>query len=121
MQKPHARPERKEPKEQRLLVPLAFGLFLAVLAVFWPAGDNQFLNYDDPEYVTSNPHIHAGLTWSTVQWAFSGVNETGNWHPVTWLSHAVDWQLFGQNPRGHHEMSVFLHGLATALLFIVLA
>jgi tetratricopeptide (TPR) repeat protein len=104
----------------RLLIALlALVLFAGTVAVYWPATDNEFVNYDDPEYVTSNPHVQEGLTWAGFKWAFR-TEHASNWHPVTWLSHMLDWQRFGNNPIGHHLDSVIIHGANSALLFFVL-
>lgn len=94
-------------------------LFLLVAAVFWPATGYQFVNFDDPQYVTENTHVQAGLTRSSLQWALRST-ETGNWHPLTWLSHLLDCQAFGMRPRGHHLTSVLLHAVNAVLLFVVL-
>ncbi len=102
---------------QTLLLCLA--LIVAVCACYAPAIHNQYLNYDDNKYVTDNPHVKAGLTWATVKWAFT-TTEEANWHPLTWLSHALDYQLFGLNPAGTHAMNILLHALNAALLFLLL-
>ena len=101
--------------------PVLIGLLLAVtaLAVYWPALTCGFTNYDDPEFVTSNAHVQGGITWENVVWAFSN-QLAGNWHPLTVLSHALDWQLFGVHPGGHHLTSLLLHMANTVLLFVLL-
>lgn len=96
---------------------LAAGLALAVIALFWPALQGGFVNYDDPDYLTANAHVQAGLTWAGVKWAFT-TGHASNWHPLTWLSHQLDWQLFGDRPWGHHLTSVLGHGLNSALVFL---
>ena len=105
------------PKKQRLLLGLL--LVVATLAVYWPVSHHPFLNYDDDLYVVYNPHVHAGLQWATVAWAFTSF-DASNWHPLTWLSHALDYQLFQLNPAGHHEVNLVLHLLNVLLLFWVL-
>lgn len=95
-------------------------LVLLVLATFWPSLANDFLNYDDPHYITENQQVQAGLTFAGVRWAFANIEQTANWHPVTWLSHMADCELFGRSPRGHHFTNVLLHALNTALLFTLL-
>ena len=102
-----------------LLLP-ALLLFAGVLVVFWPALKNGFINYDDPLYVTKNPHLEGGLTFSNILWAFTDTHQAGFWHPVTWLSHLLDVQLFGLSPAGHHFTSVLFHAINSALLFFVL-
>ena len=79
----------------------------------------DFVNYDDDTYVYSNPLITGGLTISGVIYAFSG-RHSGNWHPLTTLSHMVDCQLWGTRPGGHHLTNIVLHTIAVVLLFLVL-
>jgi tetratricopeptide (TPR) repeat protein len=94
-------------------------LFLLVAAVFLPAVTDHFITYDDPVYVTENAHVTGGLTWENVRWAFTST-EASNWHPLTWISHMADCQLFGLRARGHHLTSVLLHAMNSVLLFLVL-
>ncbi|MGC2271189.1 MAG: glycosyltransferase family 39 protein [Candidatus Sulfotelmatobacter sp.] len=94
-------------------------LVLVTLAFYNPVVHNGFTNFDDNGYVTDNLHVRAGLTWETVKWAFTS-REDANWHPITWLSHALDCQLFGLNPVGHHYVSVLLHATNAVLLFLLL-
>jgi protein O-mannosyl-transferase len=98
---------------------LCLGLVLLVLAFYNPVVRNGFTNMDDNGYITENPHVKAGLTWTTVKWAFTTV-EMANWHPLTWLSHALDCQLFGLNPIGHHYENVLIHAANALLLFWLL-
>ena len=92
---------------------------LAAIALYNPISRAPFLNYDDDYYIIQNSHVRAGLTWSTVTWAFHST-ELSNWHPVTWLSHALDVQMFGMNPTGHHYVNVLLHTLNAVLLLLFL-
>jgi tetratricopeptide (TPR) repeat protein len=94
-------------------------LFLLVLATFLPAIGNDFVGYDDPQYVSANPHVQQGLSWETTRWAFSNT-EVAAWHPLVWLSHALDYQLFGLRTWGHHLTGVLLHALDAVLCFLVL-
>jgi protein O-mannosyl-transferase len=94
-------------------------LVLATLALYNPVSHHPFVNYDDDRYVTDNVHVRAGLHWETVKWAFTTYDEA-NWHPLTWLSHALDFQVFGMNPAGHHYENVLLHALNAMLLFWLL-
>jgi len=96
-------------------------ILLAVVtaAVYSPVARNPFTDYDDTIYVTNNLHVQAGLTWKTLAWAWT-TTEAENWHPLTWLSHALDWQLFGLSPAGHHLTSLLLHVLNVLLLFLLL-
>ncbi|MGA8539857.1 MAG: tetratricopeptide repeat protein [Terriglobales bacterium] len=98
---------------------LCLMLTAAVLLAYSPVTHNGFLNYDDDTYITNNPHVRAGLTWATVKWAFITYDEA-NWHPLTWLSHALDCQLFGLNPAGPHLVNVLLHAANAVLLFLLL-
>ncbi len=77
-----------------------------------------FTNFDDPGYVTQNAHVRAGVTWSGLLWALKST-EQSNWHPVTWISHMLDCQVFGLNAAGHHVTNLLLHLAATLLLFTV--
>ena len=103
---------------RRGLICLFLGLI--TLAVFAPSLTHDFLVYDDQVYVTENPHVQAGLTWQGVGWAFRS-SAASNWHPVTWLSHMLDCQLYGLKPAGHHLTNVLLHAANTLLLFLVLS
>ena len=104
--------------EKRNVV-LGLLLALATLALYNPVVHHPFVNFDDDRYVTDNAHVRAGLHWETVKWAFTSYDEA-NWHPLTWLSHALDCQLFGLNPAGPHYINVLLHALNAVLLFWVL-
>jgi hypothetical protein len=95
------------------LAMLTFGVYSAVAT-------HPFVNYDDPDYVTENPHVTAGLTWKTVKWALTST-EQFNWHPLTWISHALDCQLFGLSAGGHHITSLILHIVNVVLLFLLLS
>ena len=92
---------------------------VATLALYNPGNRHPFVNYDDDRYVTENAHVHNGLNWDTITWAFAAT-EQGNWHPLTWLSHALDYQLFHQNPTGHHFTSLLIHAANAVLLFLLL-
>ncbi|GFO53686.1 hypothetical protein GMSM_06930 [Geomonas sp. Red276] len=98
-------------------------LIAATLLLYLQCGRHDFIILDDQLYVSKNPSIAGGLTADSVKWAFSlGSTETsGNWHPVTWLSHILDVQLFGLNPAGHHLVNVFWHALDVGLLFLFLS
>lgn len=98
---------------------LSLGLMLVTLFVYNPVVHNGFIGFDDPAYVTGNQHVRSGLTWNTVTWAWRST-EHANWHPLTWLSHALDYQFFGLNPAGHHFVNVFLHSIVVIVLFLSL-
>ncbi|MGH9514732.1 MAG: glycosyltransferase family 39 protein [Terriglobales bacterium] len=98
-----------------------FSLSLVLLTVlaYLPVRNNAFINFDDNHYITENAHVKAGISWDTVKWAFT-THDAANWHPLTWLSHALDCELFGLNPAGHHFVNLLLHGLNVVLLFLIL-
>ena len=95
-------------------------LAAVTIALYSPVIGHSFVVLDDDDYVTGNPHIQGGLAWSTIKWAFTST-DASNWHPLTWLSHALDYQLFALNPAGHHFDSVLIHALNAVLLFLLLA
>ena len=99
----------------------ALGLLLVIATVglYYPVSGHPFVNYDDNVYVTENEQVKSGLNWDTLQWAFT-TTEAGNWHPLTWLSHTLDYQLFQADPAGHHNTNLLLHVLNALLLFSVL-
>lgn len=105
----------REPK--RLL---AVVLVLITLALYSPVVDNDFINYDDPDYVTANQVVKRGLTVAGVRWAFRST-VLGNWHPLTWLSHMLDCTLFGVSPTGPHIVNVLWHSTNVVLLFFLLS
>ena len=105
------------PVAQKILLGLV--LVIAVIAVYYPVHWQPFANYDDADYVFDNFHVKAGLTWATIQWAMT-TRAAANWHPVTWMSHALDTQMFGLNPAGPHDVNVLLHIVNALLLFWVL-
>ena len=104
---------------QKRNVVLGLLLILVTLALYNPVIHHPFVNFDDDRYITDNIHVIGGLHWSTMRWAFTSFEEA-NWHPLTWLSHALDCQLFGLNPAGHHYVNVLLHAANVLLLFWIL-
>jgi tetratricopeptide (TPR) repeat protein len=98
---------------------ICLGLALAVLAAYGPVWRAGFITFDDPVYVTANPHVQGGLSWAGLIWAFTTGDAT-NWHPLTWVSHMLDFQIYGMNPAGHHLTSVALHLANSILLFLLL-
>ena len=98
---------------------VAAALAALVLVVFWPTLGNDFVNYDDDRYVTDNPHVQHGFDAASLRWAWT----TGHfyWHPLTSMSHILDWRLYGDAAAGHHATSVALHAANTALVFLLLA
>jgi protein O-mannosyl-transferase len=105
-------------REKRSTI-LCLLLMLVTLAFYNPIVHNQFTNLDDDIYIVHNPHVSQGLTWDTVKWAFTSF-DAANWHPITWLSHALDCQLFRLNPVGHHYVNVLLHAGNAILLLLLL-
>ena len=93
-------------------------LVLITLAVYGQGIDHGFVNYDDNEYVYENPHVRHGLTGKGAGWAFT-TTRTGNWHPLTWLSHMLDCELFELNAGHHHLVNLCLHILNSLLLYLV--
>jgi tetratricopeptide (TPR) repeat protein len=104
----------------RWRLPLAL-IVIAVLtaAIYWPVLHNGFIDFDDDEYVTVNMAVRSGLTLKGFVWAFTTFH-AGNWHPLTWLSHMLDVELFGLNPLGHHVTSMVLHIVNSILLCALL-
>lgn len=98
---------------------LVLGLIAITFLVYWPALSCGFVNYDDPDFVSQNPNVQAGLTWPALRWAFT-TGHSGNWMPLTWLSHMIDYRVFGLRPDGHHFTSVLIHAANTALCFVLL-
>ena len=92
---------------------------VAAVATYYPVRNHPFLHFDDSKYVTANPQVQGGLSWSTVEWAFT-TYYAANWHPLTWLSHALDCEMFGPDPAGPHEVNLLLHVVNLLLLFWVL-
>ncbi|MGZ4961035.1 MAG: tetratricopeptide repeat protein [Limisphaerales bacterium] len=96
---------------------ICLALIGLIAAVYWPVRHFEFLLYDDTIYVSLNEHVHRGLSWSQVAWAFT-TRECNMWHPLTWLSHLLDWQLFGNDAGKHHIAPVLFHiGSSIALFF----
>lgn len=94
-------------------------LAFATFAIYWPVRHYGFVNYDDDDYVSNNPVVRAGLTWPGFVWAFDDQHDC-NWHPLTWLSHMTDCQLFGVNPGAMHLENVLLHCANAVLLLLLL-
>ena len=103
------------PSRALILLSLAFG----TLALYWPVRTHDFIWLDDPDYVTENAFVKMGLSWESIGWAFTHTFSS-NWHPLTWISHMLDWQLFGANAGGHHLMSVAFHAANSVLLLLLL-
>ena len=105
------------PRKSMLWASLA--LMIITLLAYLPAGESQFVDYDDGAYVTQNAVIQGGLSADNLRWAFTQTHSS-NWHPLTWISHMLDCELFGLNPRGHHLMAVGLHAFSAGLCGLAL-
>jgi len=93
-------------------------LFVLVVWVFEPCLQGSFHFFDEQSYILGNSRVNSGLSWANVGWAFYGFG-SANWHPLTWLSHMLDVQVYGLNPWGHHLTNLLLHALNTVLVFLV--
>jgi protein O-mannosyl-transferase len=102
-----------------VLVCVSGALFVATAALYWPACDYGFVNFDDDIYVSANPEVLGGLRPGGMRWAVT-TNHDANWHPLTWWSLQCDAELFGPGPRGFHRTNVLLHAVNAALLFLTL-
>ena len=116
---PRAAPLAGEVRTRASIPLLAFLIAALSLLVYLPVLRNGFVDLDDPAYVTQNDHVRAGLSWKDFQWALSST-EAANWHPLTWLSHMLDCQIFGLHAAGHHAVNAIFHALNAALLFLLL-
>jgi hypothetical protein len=94
-------------------------LAFLVVAAFWSVLGHDFVGFDDEKYVTVNRHVHEGFTASGLRWAWSTFH-AANWHPLTWMSHMLDWKLYGADPAGHHLTSLLLHVANALLVFLLL-
>src|SRR2546425_7172883 len=103
----------------RRTVPVCLLLILATVWSYWPVKDAGFLNFDDNQYVTNNPRVFQGLTAASIAWAFTTFH-AANWHPLTWLSHMLDSQIFGLNAGGHLLVNALIHAANALLLFLFL-
>lgn len=104
---------------KKYLVPcICLALVLATLIVYCRVCNHDFIDFDDDMYITENKNVQNGLTWQNIKWAFT-TNHAYNWHPLTWLSHMLDCQLFGLKPAGHHVTNVLFHTANTLLLFLL--
>ena len=102
---------------------LRFAICAALIAITWAVFGQTvghgFVNFDDPNYVSENDQVRAGLNWDGVVWAFTHIH-SHNWHPLTTMSHMLDCQFFGVKPGAHHFVNVLLHSATAVLLFLLL-
>jgi protein O-mannosyl-transferase len=112
----YAHPVTTSPRDR-----VVFAILLSALVVvaFWPVLGNGFVNFDDENYVAKNPHVLPGLEIPGLGWAWTATR-AANWHPLTWISHMLDCQLYGTAPWGHHLSSLLFHLASTLLLFLAL-
>jgi len=105
--------------EQKLFALISLVLALGTLVLYWPITQQPFVQFDDEQYIVGNPHVTSGLNATNFVWAFT-TSEQANWHPLTWLSHQLDCNLFGLNAGGHHLVNLLCHIANTLLLFVFL-
>jgi protein O-mannosyl-transferase len=112
-----------EATQDKILIPVLICLALAILTVttFWSLKDCGFINFDDTVYVYENAYVQSGLNWNSIGQAFSSelAELSCHWHPLTWLSLMLDYQIFGLNPHGYHLMNLLFHIMNTILLFLI--
>ena len=106
--------------QKYVLIVICAALVTATFVAYEPIRHNGFVTYDDDLYVTENTHVNGGITRQSVVWAFTINYDTGNWHPVTWLSHMLDCEIYGLNPLGHHITNLLIHVANSLLLFLLL-
>ena len=94
-------------------------LIIGIVVVYIKVQNFDFVGYDDELYVTQNHHVQKGISLEGIKWAFTTFH-SANWHPLTWLSHMLDGELYGLNPAGHHWTNVEFHIANTILLFFIL-
>ncbi len=111
------RSKSTSPDNSRILL-VCLALAGITCALYWPVLGNAFVNYDDNTYITENAHVLHGLNWPDLKWAFT-TGHTGYAHPVTWLSHQLDYQLYGAWAGGHHLTNLAIHVANTLLLFLL--
>jgi protein O-mannosyl-transferase len=102
------------------LVGLSVILTAVAIFLYFPISGHPFVNFDDRPYIFENPHIQNGINLEAIRWALTTVYEA-NWHPLTWVAHAVDIAMYGQNAGGHHVTSMLFHTANSVLLFLLLA
>ncbi|MDQ1406204.1 MAG: protein O-mannosyl-transferase [Acidobacteriaceae bacterium] len=114
-------PGSAERADKRLVLLLAILLAAGTMLLYAPAMQNGFVNFDDTDYVTRNAHVLQGVTWANLRWAFGTDNPAANWHPLTWMAHMLDVQLYGAKAAGHHFTNVLLQTVDIVILFLLLA
>ncbi len=107
-------------KDKHLKMGVCAFLAVATYILYCQVVNFDFISMDTPAYVYNNQHVKSGLNPESVKWAFNST-ELGNWHPVTWLSHMLDVELWGLNPGAHHHTSIIIHIVNTTLLFLFIS
>ena len=111
---------RPAPRSPWIVIAAAVSLAVLAISLFASLRTADFIRLDDPGYVQTNPNVNGGLTRSSIAWAWTAAGYASNWHPLTWMSHMLDVELFGLWAGGHHLTNVVLHALNTLLLFALL-
>ena len=107
-------------KQKQVLFFVIIVLVVSTIVAYEPVRHNGFVNYDDNQYVFNNPNVKGGITQQSIIWALTNFN-ISYWHPVTWLSHMLDCEIYGLNPLGHHITNVIIHIINSVLLFLLLS
>lgn len=111
---------QKQFPRHKSIIPMML-LIVVMTTAYAPLFSNSFIDYDDPVFITRNAHVLSGLTLRTLSWAWEPDAASGNWMPLTWIFHALDVDLFGLNPAGHHSTSLLIHLLNAILIFALLS
>lgn len=111
--------ERADCHRKRVTLLIYIALAAGIIIAYEPIRHNGFVGYDDNDYLIKNPHVLGGITQQSIIWAFTK-SYASNWHPLTWLNHMLDCQVFGLNPLGHHLVSVLFHIVNAMLLFWII-
>src|SRR5688572_21812393 len=117
--KPSPENNSRSKRDWPMIALLGAVLALVTFAAYSRVSGFEFTNFDDPDYVARNEVVQRGLTVDGLKWAFT-TGFMGNWHPLTWLSHMLDCELFGVSAGAHHTMSLAIHCINAVLLFCVL-
>jgi len=116
--KHNQKPKKFTLKSNLLII---FIIIVLIGFIYWQVSSFEFINFDDQMYVTDNQYVTRGLTTENLKWAFSLSTYENYWHPLTWLSHMIDCELFGMNSGMHHMTNVIIHIINSILLFLTLA
>ncbi len=109
-----------EHRQKHIRLIIYLGLVAATFVAYEPVRYNDFIEYDDTKYITKNPNVTGGITRDSIIWAFTK-SHAANWHPLTWLSHMLDCEIYGLNPLGHHITNLLIHIANSLLLFLLLS